>query len=83
MVAWMRNASSSKIGVRISALQRLRNFCERYRDYFGRNPSKVILFAEDYDALLDAFHARDLRLKDHVPQNCAIERGPSIQEYAQ
>ena len=55
-----------------SALQRIRNFAERWRDYMGKPPDVVVAFAEDYDALdLSAFTQEPYR----------VERGPSVEEY--
>lgn len=66
--------SKPKIGDESSAVQRALNFVEGVRLYLGHEPRRVILFAEDYDAIrLEALHPTLKRYE--------LVRGPSVAEY--
>jgi hypothetical protein len=64
--------SRLKIGNESSALQRVFTFIDGVRRYLGREPKRVILFAEDFDAIPD----RPPALKPYE-----LVRGPSVSEY--
>lgn len=66
----MTGRSASKIGNPASALGRALRFIQRHRDYIGAAPQRVILFAEDFDALA-------VRRINGIE----IVRGPSVVEY--
>lgn len=64
--------SRPKIGNESSALQRAFSFIDRVRRYLGREPQRVILFAEDFDAIKQ----RPPALKPYE-----LVRGPSVLDY--
>jgi hypothetical protein len=68
----MSRTSSSKIGKEYSALHRVFAFIDGVRRYIGREPKRVILFAEDFDAI----SSRPPALEPYE-----LVRGPSIEEY--
>lgn len=43
--------AATAIGNQSSALQRVKNFVERYAGYMRREPDVIVLFAEDFDAI--------------------------------
>ena len=67
-------SSKPKIGNESSALQRVFTFIDGVRRYLGREPRRVVLFAEDFDAM----RTRPPALKPYE-----LVRGPSIEEYRQ
>jgi len=64
--------SRPKIGNESSALQRVFTFIDGVRRYLGREPQRVVLFAEDFDAI----RTRPPALKPYE-----LVRGPSVYEY--
>lgn len=65
-------SARSAIGNESSALQRALAFIDGVRRYLGREPQRVILFAEDFDAIKH----RPPALKRYE-----LVRGPSVHEY--
>lgn len=65
-------SSRARIGNESSALQRVFTFIDGVRRYLGREPHRVVLFAEDYDAIRN----RPPALKPYE-----LVRGPSVTEY--
>ena len=61
------------VGNAQSAARRISDFIDRVRTYVGREPSVVVVFAEDYDAIKGK---EPPALKPY-----RIERGPSVEEY--
>lgn len=61
----------ARIGSRESALHRLERFIAAVKHYTGKDPARVSLFAEDYDALTP---------EDLAEFGVKIERGPSVAE---
>lgn len=61
---------------RVAVLQRIHDYVDRYKYYMGRKPHVIILFAEDYDAILDDAPRLTKRY------GFRLERGPSVEEYA-
>lgn len=60
------------IGDSKNARERVVLYAERFREYTGRVPETVVVFAEDFIALdLEFFRAMPYR----------VVRGPSVQEY--
>lgn len=56
-------------------MQRVLNFIKAVELYIGKEPDRVVVFAEDYDAL------QELRPRAGFAWLHKLERGPSIQEY--
>jgi len=63
---------SSDIGQGHSAIKRVIDFAERYERFMGRQPTTIVVFAEDYAVL-------DKRRLSHKPWR--VVPGPSVQEY--
>lgn len=63
---------SAAIGDPKSARERVLAYADRFREFMGRLPATVVVFAEDFDAL-------DLRHFRRMPYR--VVRGPSVQEY--
>ena len=66
--------SKPRIGNESSALQRAFTFIDGVRRYLGREPKRVILFAEDFDAI---------KHRPPALEPYELVRGPSIEEYEQ
>lgn len=62
----------ARIGNPDSAAQRVRNFVARVYAYTGYVPTRVIVFAEDFEALDPT---------EFVGEPYTVECGPSIAEY--
>lgn len=60
-----------RIGNPDSVMQRVESFVARVREYVGKEPEVIVLFAEDYDAIDTQRYEGKYR----------FVRGPSVSEY--
>lgn len=60
-----------------NALRKVFEFAYRHREFLGRNPQRVVLFAEDFDAIEQGA----TRAQKRAAARFDLARGPSLREH--